>query len=241
MEKWAKFSLLFCSFCVVHFHRFDHFLRFNFKIWRKSRCHWVGWDECSLCACLRVHASERSRERKMLLNIYYKHWTIRQFDVDDFSFGRSYSGQVWNHKWNIRLVYFSVWFHEYKNNLPNPWLFKWSCFMLCACMRVRALVFSCCNILNYVRLLLGRLQNFMWAYKVLPILLFFLRQMGCFLTTYICEWKRIRKRTKWLTVKRERVCWTDLASFGGKLRPITVFCNRIRVHITRSHKLLIIL
>lgn len=126
-----------------------------------SRMRWV-FLVC-VCACLCKRTSERSRERKMLLNIYYKHWTIRQFDVDDFSFGRSYSGQVWNHKWNIRLVYFSVWFHEYKNNLPNPWLFKWSCFMLCACMRVRALVFSCCNILNYVRLLLGRLQNFMWA------------------------------------------------------------------------------
>lgn len=157
-------------------------------------------DEMSV-PCVRVcvsslckRTSERSRERIMLLNIYYyKHWTIRQFDVDDFSFGRSYFGQVWNHKWNIRLVYFSVWFHEYKNNLPNPWLFKWSCFMLCACMRVRALVFSCCNILNYVRLLLRRLQNFMWAYKVLPILLFFFASNGLLLDNI---YMRVEKNTK---------------------------------------------
>lgn len=65
--------------------------------------------------------------------------------------------------------------------------------MLCACMRVRALVFSCCNILNYVRLLLGRLQNFMWAYKVLPILLFFFASNGLLLDNI---YMRVEKNTK---------------------------------------------
>lgn len=125
----------------------DHFLRFNFTFWRKSHSHWaqMKWMFRSMCVCVyayRTHAtvwaSKRTRENEISPNVYYKHWTIRQFDVDAICCSQLcsvLSGQV--DEQMKRFVCFSIWIYECTSIMPNPWSSTWfSCMLLgcvCAC------------------------------------------------------------------------------------------------------------
>lgn len=154
MEKWAIGSpLLFsASLSLSLSSRFTFvapitFSPFYFQIFDVNHAV-IEPDEMSVpcvfaCLCKRTNerASDRENENVCWMFII----NIEQLDNSTsmyflFSIGRSCSGQVWNHNMKHTIyVFFRLILWVEKYILPNPWLFKCSCFMLCACTSFQVL------------------------------------------------------------------------------------------------------